>query len=490
MKAEDDLQVPLTTEDEVAWTKGEKQENKCRDFPFAILFYAHLISMIVVAAVCGVPALGDRTDSVENSSGEEEERKIEDYRGIFYLSLVSGVASLGLTCVSFAIMIKIGAALIKVALLTSISLSLVFGVSCIMVGQVFGAILGFLGFLCGCCYARMVWSRIPFAAANLKTGLKAVNTNYGVVFVAFFFVILGLVYTALWALCMIGVYDAAGECYEEDDVDVDADADDEISDDDCERHINGGYVFLLLLAFFWSQQVIQNTIQVTVAGTVGSWWFAPEENRSCCSSAVTSSACRATTTSFGSICFGSLIVAIIQTLRAIIESARNDQDGIILCLLDCLISCLQNLVEYFNKWAFIYVGLYGYPYLKAGSSVMTLFRERGWNTIITDDLITSTLLLCSFVAAGLTGLVGIAIDAVEGDWLETFDDDAQSVAFLTAFVIGLMLSSIMLSVVASSVNTIIVLFAEAPSEFETNHPVLSGEMRAAWRKAYPGTCGF
>mmetsp|Transcript_52514 Transcript_52514/g.61313 ORF Transcript_52514/g.61313 Transcript_52514/m.61313 type:complete len:176 (+) Transcript_52514:301-828(+) len=174
-----------------------------------------------------------------------------------------------------------------------------------------------------------------------------------------------------------------------------------------------------------------------------------------------------------------------------IESARRDHDGIILCILDCCISCLQNAVEYFNKWAYIYVGLYGYSYLKAGKNVMTLFRERGWQTIITDDLISNTILLASFVAAGLTGVVGITIDAVKDDWLSgTFEDDAQTVAFLTAFIIGLVMSTIMLSVVASAANAVIVLFAEAPAEFETSHPELSGEMREAWRMAYPATCGF
>lgn len=488
MGAEENLQEPLTG-DEVAWTKGETQENKCRDIPFALLFYAHLISMVVVSIIYGLPALDDtRTEAVDVGSGEEEERQLEDYAGLFKLSLISGCSALILSALALVIMIRLGEALVKTALLTSVGLSLVFAVGCAVAGQIVGAVMGLLSFLCGCCYARIVWSRIPFAAANLKTGLTAVNQNFGLIFVAYFLVVLALGYTAVWALCMIGVYDVAGDCLVEKD---DAGEDITEDEDDCEKQINAGYMVLLLVAFFWAQQVIQNTIQVTVAGTIGSWWFTPNESKSCCGSAVTSSLCRATTTSFGSICFGSLIVAIIETLRVMIESARRDQDGIILCILDCCISCLQNMVEYFNKWAYIYVGLYGYSYLKAGKNVMTLFRERGWQTIITDDLISNTILLASFVSAGLTGVVGITIDAVKDDWLSgTFEDDAQTVAFLTAFIIGLVMSTIMLSVVASAVNAVIVLFAEAPAEFETGHPELSGEMREAWRMAYPATCGF
>ena len=50
--------------------------------------------------------------------------------------------------------------------------------------------------------------------------------------------------------------------------------------------------------------------------------------------------------------------------------------------------------------------------------------------------------------------------------------------------------TIMLSVVTSAVNVVIVLFAEAPAEFETGHLELNGKMRKSCRIAYPETCGF
>lgn len=62
----------------------------------------------------------------------------------------------------------------------------------------------------------------------------------------------------------------------------------------------------------------------------------------------------ALTTSFGSICFGSLLVAIIQALQALANAARNEGDaGILACIAECILSCLASLVEYFNKWAFV-----------------------------------------------------------------------------------------------------------------------------------------
>lgn len=96
----------------------------------------------------------------------------------------------------------------------------------------------------------------------------------------------------------------------------------------------------------------QNTIHVTVAGVVATWWIAPEEANSCCSASIFDSLKRSLTTSFGSICFGSLLVAIIQALRALANTARSQDDGILLCLAECILACIAGLIEYFNKVIF------------------------------------------------------------------------------------------------------------------------------------------
>ena len=111
-----------------------------------------------------------------------------------------------------------------------------------------------------------------------------------------------------------------------------------------------------------------STQKLTLIACLLRWWFAPEDAGSCCSVAIKDSFVRATTTSFGSICFGSLLVAIIQTLRAMVESARADNDNgacgaFLLCIVDCLLRCLEDTLEYFNKFAYIYVGMVSCIYL-------------------------------------------------------------------------------------------------------------------------------
>ena len=251
---------------------------------------------------------------------------------------------------------------------------------------------------------------------------------------------------------------------------------------------NMGIGFLLLVSYYWTYQVLCNTIHVTTAGTVGTWWFVPGEANGCWSTALRDSFCRASTYSFGSICLGSLLVAVIQALRMMAHQARQNEDlQLLYCVIECILACIQDIVEYFNKWAYVYVGLYGFGYIEAGRNVIQLFQQKGWSVLITDDLNDRVLLMMSISIGALTGIVGMLVAIADESLLGDLGDQGSTalVGFLITFVIGLVFSSILMSVVSSAVNTVIVCFAESPAEFEANHPDLSREMRSSWMEAWP-----
>lgn len=140
----------------------------------------------------------------------------------------------------------------------------------------------------------------------------------------------------------------------------------------------------------------------------------------------------------------------------------------------------------FNKWAFIYVGLYGMPYLKAGKSVIELFHNRGWDAIIADDLVGNVLFLISLLVGLVMGGIGLLTEEF-GDLLDGAAGDNRVIAFFLGFLVGLVITSILMSTIASGVNAVIVLFAEGPREFQANHPELSRQMIDAWNLVYPGS---
>lgn len=449
------------------WTKGEKQPTRCNDVPFALLFYAQLIAMVAVAGIYGYDAFSKAAqDAVSGTT--------TTYEGYLVTSGILGAFAVVVSAGMFFLMFLCAQFLIKLALLFSVFLTLALAVISFMQGSIGVGILGIIFFLCSVCYARAVWSRIPFATVNLITGMTAVKANCGVTIVAYIMVGLGFLWSIVWAVAFIGVFDKNKVCDENNNCTI-------------ASNVFYGYLFLLLVSFFFTHQVIQNTVHVSVAGVVGTWWFSPEES-CCCGGAVLGSFFRSMTSSFGSICFGSLLVALIQATRQLANTARQEGADcqVLICIAECILACLESIVEYFNKWAYIYVGVYGYSYLQAGKNVMKLFQDRGFEAVIADDLVSNTLFLVSLIVGLLTGAVGPLIVTQSDLFPSTGSQTADiSTAFGLGFLIGLVLTSITMSVVGSSVNTVIVCFADAPAEFQQNHPELSNKMRETWRGAFP-----
>lgn len=147
------------------------------------------------------------------------------------------------------------------------------------------------------------------------------------------------------------------------------------------------YLFVILSTFiifgiYWGVQVIKGIIQTTVSGTVGCWWFQPHRE-----AAVRGSLFRSVTTSFGSICFGSLLVAAVQSLHAILRTInsqhrritnrnRNLANEFCVCCLGRLLEWVEQALLYFNKYAFCYVAAYGTSFIESGRRVTELFERR------------------------------------------------------------------------------------------------------------------
>eukprot|EP00662_Eupelagonemidae_sp_cell21_P058074 gene58074-biopygen86319 len=52
------------------------------------------------------------------------------------------------------------------------------------------------------------------------------------------------------------------------------------------------------------------------------------------------------TWSFGSICFGSLIVAILKMIKFLVRMMQNDRYPCLNCIIYCILDCLDQLMQY------------------------------------------------------------------------------------------------------------------------------------------------
>eukprot|EP00587_Corethron_hystrix_P003737 CAMPEP_0113325538 /NCGR_PEP_ID=MMETSP0010_2-20120614/17841_1 /TAXON_ID=216773 ORGANISM="Corethron hystrix, Strain 308" /NCGR_SAMPLE_ID=MMETSP0010_2 /ASSEMBLY_ACC=CAM_ASM_000155 /LENGTH=507 /DNA_ID=CAMNT_0000185409 /DNA_START=57 /DNA_END=1580 /DNA_ORIENTATION=+ /assembly_acc=CAM_ASM_000155 len=458
-----------------SYPKGEQQPNTFRDVFWAFLFIVHLFIILCLTAVFG-PAAVDAANSGGYKQSNDYGGSVGGYQtgfgAVITNCMLCAMSAFVISAFSLFYTINCARSVVTSGLLFQCFMSFCFMLAMIASGS-FMAILGVLMFGWSVCYTWAIWHRIPFAAANLMTATTAVKANSGLFGIAYLFLIIGLLWTICWEITATGSYMVTSNCD---------------NDGNCSA-MNGFLLFVLLLSFYWTHSVIQkNTVHVTVAGTVGGWWFNPHQASSGCSRAVRGSLQRATTYSFGSICFGSLIVAVVRALRAMADMARDNEEGgtaILLCLIDCILGCIEGIVEYFNKWAYVYVGLYGYSFIESGKNVLGLFKSRGWNTIVTDNLVESALFFVNVGIGLLTGCIGFILESSFGDMYGVFGDSDKIMGFVIGFVIGFVLSSIVMSTIESATNTVIVCFAEAPAEFEANHPQLSDQMRASWLTGYP-----
>jgi len=465
--------------------RGSVQPKRCRDALFAILFFAQVALMIVIGVTYGPEAIRDNSGEVvskeeqegEGAEGVEEGLHVT-YRNVFLVACMCGAFAAALSALALVVMTLIARRLVQVALVLSIGMAFAWGTIGIGLSpKTFVPVTGIIALALTVGYTFVVWDRIPFAAANLRTALAGIRSNLGAVAVAFLFQALALGWSIYYTFAVIGLYDAI----ENGDVNV------------------GGttakvFVYIGLgVAYYWTFQVILHTVQSTVAGVVGEWWYLPASDTKFCSPATTDSFLRCTVLSFGSICLGSLLVGPVQVLRQVAENFRPNRDAnVLMCLHECLVcfqectvGCVDRMAEVFHPWAFTYVGMYGYGFGEAGRHATELFRKRGWTTIVTDDLIPNVLFIVSLVIGGVTGCFGLLVEALDGFAFTDLDRPVVT-AFFIGLAVGIVLSSVLFGIISSSVNAIIVCFASSPVEFQQNHPDLSNDMRSAWREVWPG----
>ena len=140
-------------------------------------------------------------------------------------------------------------------------------------------------------------------------------------------------------------------------------------------------------SFYWFMQVAKNMVHCIAAGAVGEWWHGCHDVNT-----VQRAQTRALTTSLGSICVGSLVVAALSALHTLLlSSPRRKARGSANACLEFLVKLVIRNMQYFNKYAFCQVALHGKDFWAAGTDTMHLFRDRGWTAVLNDSLISSVL---------------------------------------------------------------------------------------------------
>ncbi|KAG9410299.1 putative choline transporter, neither null mutation nor overexpression affects choline transport [Aphanomyces cochlioides] len=461
-----------------------------KDAPFAVLFCGHVIAIIVVMIVLGLPLLTALNGLSATDFDSSDMKTIVAFSGC--MAVVASLVAYALVNVVVAYAKDV----ISIVLWANFTLCIVFAVIAIAAKVAILAVIFILCALFNLCYNRMVRSRIPFAAANLHVAAAAVKEHWSIFPLAFIMMAFQVVWIFIWCVALIGVIlkldDSAKnpngfpmghpcvynlECQSRSCGRLDP----SVSHATCldptsPTSIIAAYV-VMLLSLYWGVTVLKNVLHTTVAGVVATWWTAGDSK-----GVIKGSFHRAMTTSFGSICLGSLIVAILRTLESIANSSKKD-GSVAGCIAECILSFMRSIVEYFNRWAFIYVAMYGFRFTQAGKCASGLFKQRGLSAVVNDDFVGQTLAFVSLICGLICGILGLIYTYI--DPKHTSFTGAEVLFPIIGLAFGIGVTVIPLGVIDSAVATVFVCFAEDPASFGRTHAALHNDMVAAWRLAYP-----
>ena len=439
-------------------------------------------------------AFGSAAAATTNSSAITDSH-IRLQRNVLYLG--------GLTIVSSALVALLWLALVKayastmiwVALMADIVVSVLIALLALANGSLVGAVILFAFAGLKALWVYWVRSRIAFAALILSHAVHCIQQWPATLAVAFLSIIVQVLWAVGWAFCTVGVYYAATrvsgaeQCTTSESADGQHEQQCTMQRDDTVSYV---VVFLTLVSFYWTSQVVKNVLHVTVAGVAATWYFLVSPSQPSPPNPTVGSLSRATSSSFGSICLGSLILSLVRALRAVVIMASQQPSGAArggaavaracaFCVARCLLGILDRVVEYVNVWAFAQVAIYGKSYCEAAQATWQLFKVRGFDAVINDSLVGVAL----GFACLMGGLSGAAVSGALSSFV--FEDAAGSWAVwaLLGFLFGFGLTMLSVEVVESAVTTLFVCLAEDPAALQATKPHIYAQLVPPIQQRYP-----
>ncbi|KAF9625545.1 hypothetical protein IFM89_024318 [Coptis chinensis] len=291
----------------------------------------------------------------------------------------------------------------------------VISVLCFWGHEIFWGVAFAIGASVQLLYVISVVERLPFTMLVLQKAVKLVWSLPEVLRVAYIFMFVMLLWMVIWSFGAAGVVAMS------------------LGD--------GGSWWLLVVlsvSLFWTGAVFCNTVHVIVSGMV--FLVLIHGGRQAASmppKPLMKSLRHAVTTSFGSICYGSLFTAAIRTMRWEIRGLRSKigNNECLLCCVDFFFHLVETLVRFFNKYAYV--------------------QSTGVEALVAYDCSGAVLMMGTILGGLITG-------TCSGLWTWFRDRDRVIMIGFTATLMGMILVGLALVVVESAVTSIYICYAEDP----------------------------
>uniref|UniRef100_A0A673G9U0 Choline transporter-like protein n=1 Tax=Sinocyclocheilus rhinocerous TaxID=307959 RepID=A0A673G9U0_9TELE len=227
--------------------------------------------------------------------------------------------------------------------------------------------------------------------------------------------------------------------------------------------------FYNVFLFFWCANFVTALGQMTLAGAFASYYWAPNKPNDMPAFPLCASLGRSLRYHTGSLAFGSLILAIIQIIRVLLEyidhklkGAENKFAKFLLCCLKCCFWCLEKFIKFMNRNAYIMVAIYGKNFCRSARDAFFLLMRNVIRVVVLDKVTDFILFLGKLLIVGLVGIFAFFFFSGHTD---AFKGAAPSlhyywVPILTVLVGSYLIAHGFFSVYAMCVDTLFLCFLE------------------------------
>jgi len=238
----------------------------------------------------------------------------------------------------------------------------------------------------------------------------------------------------------------------------------------------------MLFVFFWTAEFIVAMGQITLAISFSTWYFSPQKGslvsfKLSILNSMTVAFCKHA----GTAAFGSLLIAIVRFVRAILmythkklkqSGANNKLVDAALCCCQCCLWCVEKCLKFMNKNAYIQTAIFGYPFCKAAREAFFL--------ILRNAARMTAVGVVSSLAVWFMKLVIIAGIGVSSfftlEWL--YSDYMWSITAVTIFIsiISLIVVNIFLETIGIAIATLFQCFIADEEMYPEGSPFVPEEL--------------
>lgn len=219
-------------------------------------------------------------------------------------------------------------------------------------------------------------------------------------------------------------------------------------------------MYFQVFVYFWVLAFLSAVFQVSVAGGMATWYFSRDIDgyKANVGSPSFRSFGRALTKSFGSLALGSLLLATVQWINFMLTLVKkaNMQNRVVVFIvscIQCLLSCIQGIIKFIDRFAYIYIAMHGDGFCQSAKNCYNLISRNMFSTVVVDMLGGFVLFVGKLLGTAATTMATVGI-------INHLGRPISPVTVSIIAIVSFRIFSLFANIVHVGVDTIMVCYLE------------------------------